>query len=153
MRAVGVWRGGYRTRLEDGRGHEVLVDLPRAERGTDAGTTALELCVASLAGCISTIFALVAEKRHLPYEGLTVTLVGERPEGAATLTAIEGTVHVTTSAPREDVETALRLALRTCPVGVLMERAGLPIRIRTSIGLPARAPAPPSRRKSGPGRI
>lgn len=130
MKAVGTWEGGYRTTLEDGRGHAVTVDLPLDEGGGDLGTSALELSVQSLAGCITTIFALVAKKRRLKFEELSVELEAHRPDGSPTITAVEGVCRVVTSGPAEDVETVLNITLRTCPVGLLYEHALIPVSVR-----------------------
>jgi len=129
MRAIGTWAGGFRTTLDDGRTHRVTVDLPREEGGESAGTSALELSVLALAGCISTIFALVARRRRLAFEALTVGLEAERPEGAPTIARVRGTVRVRTHSSPEEVATALRLTLRSCPVGVLFEKAGIPVEV------------------------
>jgi putative redox protein len=129
MRAIGTWAGGFRTILDDGRTHHVTVDLPREEGGESAGTSALELSVLALGGCISTIFALVARRRRLAFEALTVGLEAERPEGAPTITRVRGTLRVRTHSSPEEVATALRLTLRTCPVGVLFEKAGVPVEV------------------------
>jgi putative redox protein len=130
MKAVGTWKGDFRTHLEDTRGHATTVDLPPDEGGADLGPSALELCVLSLAGCITTIFALVAKKRRLRFEAMSVELEAGRPEGSPTIASVEGVLRVVTSAPAEDVETALQITLRTCPVGVLFERAHVPVRVR-----------------------
>jgi len=127
MQAIGTWRGGFRTDLQDGRTHTVTVDLPRDEGGESAGTTALELSVLALAGCITTIFALVARRRRLTYTAMSIGLEAERPEGAPTITAVRGTFRLRTEAKDEDVATALRLTVRSCPVGVLFEKAGIPV--------------------------
>jgi putative redox protein len=139
MEAHGRWNGGFRTDLDDGRGHEVLVDLPDDEGGANAGTSALELAVLSLAGCITTIFALVAQKRRLSFDGLRVDLQAERPTGAPTIQRVHGTVEVRTEAPKEEVETALRLTLRTCPMGVLFQRAHIPVDVAITV-VPVLAP-------------
>jgi len=144
MHATATWQGGFATRLDDGRGHEVLVDLPEDEEGRDAGTSALELAVLSLAGCISTIFALVARKRRLRYEGLRVSLEAERPEGSPTITAVTGVAEVSTDASADDVETVLRLTVRTCPVGVLLERARIPVQVSLKVVPPPSTPLPPA---------
>ncbi len=136
MRAVAEWKEGFRSVLDDGRGHEVTVDLPPDEDGTDRGPSSLELMVLSLAGCVSTIFALVARRRRLSFSSLRVELDATRPRGAATIEAVHGTFTIATAAPSEEVETALRLTLRTCPVGVLFERAGVAIDLRTVILTP-----------------
>lgn len=125
-----MWRGGFETHLEDGRGHGVTVDLPTEEGGRNLGTSALELAVEALAGCISTVFALVGRKRGLSFDRLSVALIAERPEGAPTIRRVHGTLDVTTNEPREEVQTALRLTLRTCPVGVLFEKAHVPVQVR-----------------------
>ena len=136
MKGNGTWEGGYRTRLHDGRGHEVTVDLTPEEGGSDSGTSALELSVLSLAGCITTIFALVAKRRRLSFEAMNVELDAERPPGARTITSVDGILRVETSAPVEDVATALNLTLRTCPVGVLYEQAHIPVRVRPIVIAP-----------------
>lgn len=129
MQAIATWVGGYQTVLDDGRTHRVTVDLPREEGGESAGTTALELAVLSLAGCISTIFALVARRRHLAFDGMTVGLEAERTEGAPTITRVHGTFRLRTRASEEEVATALRLTLKRCPVGVLFDKAGVPVEV------------------------
>jgi putative redox protein len=142
MRAVGTWKGGYATLLEDGRGHAVTVDLPTEEDGRDLGSSALELAVLALAGCITTIFALVAERRRLTFEGMRVELSAERPPRAPTITSVHGTFRLATRASLEEVETALAITLRTCPVGVLFERAQIPVRVRSVVEPPASASPP-----------
>jgi len=136
MKALGTWQGGYRTVLEDSKGHRVTVDLPHDEGGGNAGPFALELSVLSLAGCITTIFALVAKKRRLKFEGMSVELEAQRPKGAATITSVAGILRITTSAPRAEVETTLEITLRTCPVGVLYEKAQVPVRVHLEVHTP-----------------
>ncbi|HKN07629.1 MAG TPA: OsmC family protein [Thermoplasmata archaeon] len=136
MKAVGIWKGGYRTVLEDSSGHSVTVDLPRDEGGDDVGPFALELSVLSLAGCITTIFALVAKRRRLKFDAMKVELEADRPKGSPTIASVEGVLRVETSAPREDVQTTLDITLRTCPVGVLYEKAHIPVRVRLEVAAP-----------------
>lgn len=129
MEAEGVWAGGFETRLTDERGHTVAIDLPVDEGGTDAGTSALELGNLALAGCITTIFCLVAQRRRLPFTKLKVDLTAERPEGAPTIQRVHGRLEVGTAASQGDVEAALRLTLKTCPMGVLFEKAHIPVEV------------------------
>lgn len=133
MQALGTWKGGYQTVLDDGRTHTVTVDLPRDEGGDGAGPTALELAVLSLAGCISTIFALVAKRRRLVFDRLVIGLEAERPDGAPTIARVRGTLRLRTRATDDEVATALRLTLRTCPVGVLFHQAGIPVDVQPVI--------------------
>lgn len=136
MKALGTWKGGYQTQLNDGRAHTVTVDLERDEGGDDLGTSALELSVLSLAGCITTIFALVAKKRRLLVESMTIELDAERPHGAPTIVGVDGVLHVVTRAPPEEVTIALGITMRTCPVGVLFDQAGIPVRVRAQVMSP-----------------
>lgn len=130
MKATASWRAGFESELSDGRGHRVRVDLPLDEDGTDHGTSSLELSVLSLAGCIVTIFALIARRRRLEFRSLEVELEASRPPKSPTLASVDGVCRVATSATPEAAETVLRLTLRTCPVGVLFERAGVPVHVR-----------------------
>ena len=133
MKARARWEGGHRTTLDDGRGHTVTVDLPLDEQGDNLGPSALELNVMSFAGCITTIFALVAKKRRLTFEAMSVELEGRRPAGSPTITGVDGEFRIVTSAPPEDVEATLNITLRTCPVGVLYEEAHIPVRVGLTI--------------------
>ncbi|MCI4354684.1 MAG: OsmC family protein [Thermoplasmata archaeon] len=142
IEASGVWQGGFRTRLEDDRGHAVTVDLPSDEDGQDSGTSALELSVLSLAGCVVTIFLLVARRRRLPLEAASIQLKAERRAGAPTIESVDGVLTVRSTATDEDVATALRLTLKTCPVGVLFERAGVPVRVRVVRETPTQGTTP-----------
>ncbi|MGP8078462.1 MAG: OsmC family protein [Thermoplasmata archaeon] len=137
MQAIGTWKHDYETVLEDAHAHRVIVDLPIDEGGRSAGPSALELCVLSLAGCITTIFALVARRRRLAIQGMTVALEAERPRGAPTITRVHGTLRVRTRADPSEVETALRLTLKTCPVGVLFEKAQIPVEVTAIVQSPS----------------
>jgi putative redox protein len=127
MEGKAEWVEGHRSRLDDGRGHEVVVDLPEDEGGRDAGTSALELTVLSLAGCISTIFGLVAAKRRVAFDAIRVELTAERASGAPTIQSVHGHAEVSSTASDEDLATVLRLTMKTCPVGVIFERAKIPV--------------------------
>ncbi len=140
MQAIGTWKGGFETVLEDDRAHAVVVDLPVDEGGRSAGPSALYLALLSLAGCITTIFALVARKRHLWFQGMSVALEAERPPRAPTITRVRGTLRVHTKADFKDVDTALRLTLKTCPVGVIFEQAHIPVEVTPVVVPSAMAP-------------
>lgn len=139
MQVTGIWQGGFRTALEDSSGHRLEVDLPTDEGGENRGPFALELSVMALAGCITTIFVLVAKKRRVPFEALRVDLTAMRPKGSPTIVAVEGTAHVVSRSPASEVETALDVTLRTCPVGVLFERAKIPVEVRIQVEAPGAA--------------
>ena len=125
MKARSIWVEEYRSVLDNGRGHSVVVDLPPAQKGGDTGPTALELAVMALAGCVTTIFKIIADKRRFKYDSLKVELDAEKPDGAMTITKIKGEVEVVTEAGEKEAETVLKLTLDNCPVGVLFDKAGV----------------------------
>ncbi len=139
LRAHGTWRPRFGVTLEDGRGHRIETDFARDEGGEDRGPSALGLSVLSLAGCIGAIFALVAERRRLAYSALELDLEADRPPRSRTITAVRGTVRVTTEAPETEVATAVALTVRTCPVGVLYANAGVPVTIAPVVVRPSGA--------------
>ena len=126
MRANAVWVEGYKSVLDDDRGHSVTVDLPPESGGKDAGPTGLELAIMALAGCVTTIFKLVAAKRKLTYESLKVELNAEKPKNAPTVTEVKGHVEIATGTEQE-VQIALKLTFKTCPVGVIFDQAGIKV--------------------------
>ena len=130
MEAHAHWMGGSRIEIDDGRGHRVLVDLPEDEGGTDTRTSGLELALGSLAACVLTIFPLIAKRRRIRIESMALDLKAHRGPRAPTLERVEGVFRLGSSAGPEEAETALRLTVRTCPVGVLFERAGVTVDIR-----------------------
>jgi len=133
MHARAVWKGGYETELRDERGHTVTIDEPVEDGGTNKGTSAHELLLLSLTGCITTIFHIIAEKRKLSFDGFAVSLTAERGRGTSAIQRVHGTVEVRTTAPLEEVETILRLTVKTCPVGSLFDRARVPVEVTAKV--------------------
>lgn len=125
IKARAIWVESYRSVLDNGRGHSVVVDLPPAQKGGDTGPTALELAVMALAGCVSTIFKIVAERRRFDFQALKVEIEAEKPEGASTVARVKGTVEVVTDAGENEANTVLKLTLNNCPVGVLFDKSGV----------------------------
>jgi uncharacterized OsmC-like protein len=134
MKATSVWMGGYENILDDGRGHSVTVDLPTKDDGENKGPTALELCIMSMAGCISTIFRTIADKRRFVYKAFKVELEAEK--GAVTVTNVKGRMEVVTEADEKEAQTVLRLTLNTCPVGVIFNKAGIKLDYELTVKKP-----------------
>ncbi len=125
MKARSIWIGGFKSVLDNGRTHSLVVDLPPDLGGSDQGPTALELAVMSLAGCVTTIFAIVAKKMRLDYEKLEAHVEAEK--GEVTIESVRLTLRVKTNAPPERVRVAFKRTMEICPVGVLFSRAGVKI--------------------------
>ena len=125
MKSKSVLVGGYQSVINNGRNHSVVTDLPNASEGEDIGATALELAVMSLAGCISTIFKKVADKMRLNVEGLEVETDAEK--GAETISKVKCIVNVKSDGSQEKLERCLATTMKSCPVGVLYEKAGVEV--------------------------
>lgn len=94
MSVNATWIENRRTVLDNGRNDSVVVDLPEDSGGDDLGASALELTNMSLAGCISTIFSMVASKMHLNIEGLTVEVDASKSKETGTIDQARAYVKV-----------------------------------------------------------
>ena len=127
MKANSIWDIEYKSVVDNGRGHRLVLDLPREEGGSDTGPTALELAAMSLAGCITTIFKMIAIKRHFKFDSLKVQLDCEKANDAVTINKVTGTAELMTPASESDAQTILNLTLKTCSVGAFFNKAGIPV--------------------------
>jgi putative redox protein len=125
MKTKSVLVDGYQSVINNGRNHSIVTDLPTESNGQDIGATALELSVMSLAGCISTIFKKVADKMRLNVSNLEVETDAEK--GQDTISKVKCAVYVTSDAAQEKLEKCLDNTMKTCPVGILYEKAGVEI--------------------------
>ncbi len=96
MKATSKWIDGMRSVVDNGRTHSQIMDLPPGKDGSDQGPTALEVCVMSLAGCISTIFAVFAKKMRLEFSAMEVSVDAVKPDDADTITKIVINMDITT---------------------------------------------------------
>jgi len=127
MKSTAIWKKGYQSVVDNGRNHSIIIDLPETKGGENTGPTALELSIMGLTGCINTIFALMAKKMRIEFSMLKVELYAEQEQGAATITYIDCTLYITSNASKEKIERCLEQTIKTCPVGVLFQQAGIEI--------------------------
>ncbi|MFA8451005.1 MAG: OsmC family protein [Bacteroidales bacterium] len=125
MKSKALWAGGYQSIIDDRRGHAVVNDLPESANGENNGPSSLEMCVMSFAGCISTIYKMMADKMKIEIEHLEVDVDAEKIDG--TIGKANVMVKVKSSAPHEKIERCFNLTCDTCPVGVLFAKAGVQI--------------------------
>lgn len=115
---------GFQIFLDDGKSHGYVADLA-PDVGTGLGSSALELCVMSHAGCYATIFLLTAKKMRLDIWGLRVKLEAVKSDETGTISEESFDIKVETDASQERIERAHKLTVETCPVGILFEKAGV----------------------------
>jgi uncharacterized OsmC-like protein len=119
--------GCYQSVVDNGRNHGVVMDLPEKKAGDNVGATALEMAGMALAGCISTIWAVVANNSKCSYRKMIVELDLEKPDDAPTFT--KGTAHVKIDSDETEEKLAriLDKTIQACPVGRLFEQAGIKV--------------------------
>ncbi len=125
MKATCTWTNGVASIVTNHRGHEIVLDLPPAKGGDDSGATAFEVCLMSYAGCVNTIFQLLAVKMRIDFKSLEVEARGAMNGGAATLTDVEIDLRIATDASETKIAKCLEQTLKTCPVGILFDQAGI----------------------------
>ncbi len=115
----------FQSVVDNGRHHGVVLDLPEAKSGDDVGPTALELAGMALAGCVSTIWAVVAKNSKCSYRKMIVELNIDKPDDAPTFTKGEVLVSIDSDEPQDKLERILDKTMKACPVGRLFEQAGV----------------------------
>ena len=116
----------YEIVLDNGRSHSSIVDQP-TETSPGLGPTPLELCVMSHAGCYATICVLAARKMRLPLKGCDVEVEAVKSEATGTISEEIFEITFKIDAPEDRVQRLHELTLKTCPVGILFEKAGVKI--------------------------
>jgi uncharacterized OsmC-like protein len=92
------------------RGHEITVDQPVADGGTDSAPTPTELFVAALASCVAHYARRYLARHELPTAGLAVTAeyaMGSRPSRVSDVSMV---LDVPDDVPQERLEALLAVA-------------------------------------------
>jgi len=118
---------GFQSEIDNGRGHKIISDVPESNGGHDLGPTSLELTSMGLGGCITSIFTMLAKKMRLTIKNIEAELEIEKLKTSPTITSVFILVKVKSDEPLELIEKCLNLTMKTCPVGILFEDAGIPI--------------------------
>ncbi len=72
--------GACAFRVEDGRGHQVLIDGPAKLGGTDAGMRPMEMFLASLASCSAVDVVMILNQQKQPLRDLAIFVEGGRAD-------------------------------------------------------------------------
>ena len=115
---------GFQILLDDNKSHSYVVDLA-PDLGTGLGSSSLELCVMSHAGCYATIFLLTAKKMRLIIKELKIKLEAIKSDETGTIFDETFDISIKSDAPQNRIERAHKLTVETCPVGILFEKAGV----------------------------
>ena len=121
----------FRIDVDNQRAHTIALDLEPPD-GKDMGPSALEVCIMSFAGCYATIFMLTAKKMRFRVKGLEVKVEALKSEEAGTITKVDAHILVDSDLPRDRLQRAHELTVKTCPVGILFEKANVKIKYQLS---------------------
>ena len=127
MIAKAEWIEGIKFKVSDARGHEIISDVPEKYKGTDQGSTGLEMMIMGLASCLSAVFVIIANNSGIQYSQLLVEIETEKPKGEKTITSTKAKINVKSDAPKEKLERILKKVMNSCPVGLIFEKAGINI--------------------------
>jgi uncharacterized OsmC-like protein len=125
MSITSTWIKNYQSVVDNGREDAVVMDLPAVKNGQNSGATALEVSVMALAGCLTTIFMVVATSMRIntKIESLRAIVDYHHPQDAPTITEVEIDLHVKSSLDEKTIQKCLTRTLDVCPVGKLFEQA------------------------------
>jgi uncharacterized OsmC-like protein len=130
MLVTSKWIKNHQSAVNNGRSDAVIMDLPPEKGGDDYAATALEYAVMALAGCITTIFSVVAKNSHVEIADLEAIVDAKKPDGASTITEAKITINVNANAPEEKLKRILRITLKQCPVETLYRQANIKMDIQ-----------------------
>ncbi len=117
---------GYELILDNGRSQCTVTDQP-SEISPGLGPTPFELCLMSHAGCYATICVLTAEKMRLPLKGCDVKIEAVKSQEKGTVSDETFDITLKVDAPEDRVQRLHEVTLKSCPVGILFEKAGVKI--------------------------
>jgi uncharacterized OsmC-like protein len=115
------------------RGHEVTVDQPTADGGTDAGPTPTELFVASLAGCVAFYARRYLARHGLPESGLAVTAQYTMATRPARVGAVRIALRLPEGMPAERGDALLAVAAHCTVHNSLATPPEVTVRVDTAV--------------------
>jgi uncharacterized OsmC-like protein len=126
--AKATWTENVRSTVVNQRNQSVTCDLPIPAGGTDAGPTALELCLMSLADCGITIFADVCKKSNIKLKKVEVTAEADKSPDSPMISGVTLKVAASSDARKELLEAAWRRTEANCPV-VFIFKEQTPVKV------------------------
>jgi putative redox protein len=112
--------------VADVRGFQVRADQPEDKGGTNTGPKPSEMFLACLALCFGHVVVVHCRDRGIPYEGMSITVSGEKMEadGQQFWGNLRIHLHLPEQLPQSRVRAILRHAEKACSVGGTVTRPG-----------------------------
>lgn len=121
-----------RLQTDNGRGHNVVCDLPVASGGDNSGPTPLELSLMALAGCGVVIFADVCKNSKIDPGNVDVAVEAEKSANSPVLSEVTMKVNIVSSARKALVEAAWRRTEASRPV-LFVYKEQIPVKVEVDI--------------------
>lgn len=127
MKSTAKWQNNYYSIVDNGRGHEVAMDLPKAKNGDDKAATAFEYTLMALSGCVTTIFAMIAANSNVKIDSMVAECMAETNEAGTEYVKVVIENKVSSEADLEMLERLMTKTIAACPVGNLFKLANIPL--------------------------
>jgi len=121
---------GMKVKLNNTRGHEIIIDEPEAMGGTDEGMNPVEITLASLAGCLSITTAFLAKKMKIEIDSLSIDVEGDIDEKAMTsaevfsgFKKIRYNIKIESNSSQDKIDKLINSIEDYCPVSDTLTRA------------------------------
>ncbi|MGC9331904.1 MAG: OsmC family protein [Bacteroidales bacterium] len=101
------------------------------QHGKNEGPTPLELVVMGYAGCVTTIFKMMAEKLKVDVSAMRSIVNTEH--GDKNIEKAEVTLEISSQYSPKLIKKAYHLTQEHCPVGVLFENSGVDVEYKINI--------------------
>lgn len=122
-------KGGMKVKVNNTRGHEIIIDEPESMGGTDEGMNPVEITLASLAGCLAITTAFLAKKMKVEIDDLSIDVEGEIDKEAMTSTEVDSgfkeiryNINIKSGSSEEKIEKLIRSIDDYCPVSDTLVR-------------------------------
>ena len=117
----------FQTEIENEKGYKIISDLPKSHGGDNEGATSLEIVTMGLSSCISSVFLLVASKMRLNIENIIVEIDSEKTKEGNAIASSTAVVKVKSLETEKKLQNCLESTIQNCPVGIIFEKAGIPV--------------------------
>jgi len=121
-----------RLQTDNGRGHNVICDLPVASGGENSGPTPLELSLMALAGCGVIIFADVCKNSKIEPGDVEIAVEAEKFANSPVLSGVTIKVNIVSKTRKALVEAAWRRTEAGCPV-LFVYKEQIPVKVEVDI--------------------
>jgi uncharacterized OsmC-like protein len=117
---------------DNGRGHNVVCDLPESQGGTNTAPTPLELALMSLAGCGVIIYADVCKNSKIAPGKIEINVEADKTPDSPVISGVIMKVNIQSKARKGLVEAAWRRTEARCPV-MFIYNGTIPVKIEAQI--------------------